>query len=213
MEEYVEINRKAYDKLSHQYNERWREQVSHQKAILEPFEKKLQKDFENPIKILDVGCGVGLDCHIFSSHGFQSCGIDISSEMIEYAKQNVPDGVFKTSNFLEYSGGKFNGIIMDAFLHLFPLEDVPIVLNKVKKFLVTGGYGLICTTKCNKSTEGYFEKTDYRGGVKRFRKFWTEHELKNIIVQSELEIVDFYIDHNEYSDKVWMNVIFRLEDG
>ena len=210
MRDYTETNKSAFNRLAHEYNERWRKYLGHQETVLSLFEEKLRQGFEAPIRVLDVGCGVGLDSHILTEHGFQIYGIDIAEKMIEYAKQNVPRAIFEESNFFTYLNGQFQGIVMDAFLHLFPKEEVQTILGKAKSLLVSGGYGLICTTKNDESVEGYFEKEDYNGRVKRFRKHWTEQELKDTLKQNGLRIVDFYIDHEQAFNKIWMNALFQV---
>ncbi len=210
MKDYIGVNKSAFNELAHEYNERWRKYLGHQEVVLNPFEEKLRRNFETPIKVLDVGCGVGLDSYILTEHGFQVYGIDIAEKMIEYARQNVPRMKFEEADFLTYQNGQFHGLVMDAFLHLFPKEEVPTILNKVRSFLVQGGYGLICTTKGKKSREGYFEKEDYSSKVKRFRKHWTEQELKDTFEQNGLRIVDFYTDHEQVFNKTWMNALFQV---
>src|SRR3989344_1361245 len=147
MRDYIETNKSAFNRLAHEYNKRWRKYLGHQETVLSPFEKKLKQDFEAPIRVLDVGCGAGLDSYILTEHDFQVCGIDIAEKMVEYARQNAPRGSFEETDFFTYSNGQFHGIVIDAFLHLFPKADVPLVLNKAKSLLVPGGYGLVCTTK------------------------------------------------------------------
>ncbi|MBI2110465.1 class I SAM-dependent methyltransferase [Candidatus Woesearchaeota archaeon] len=137
-------------------------------------------------------------------------GIDIAEGMIEYARKNAPKASFEEADFFTYSNGLFHGIVMDAFLHLFPKEDIPIVLSKAKSLLVPRGYGLVCTTKNEESTEGYFEKEDYHGKVKRFRKFWTEQELIETLEQNGLRIIDLYTDYEKAFNKLWMNALFQV---
>lgn len=159
---------------------------------------------------MDVGCGVGLDSYILTEQGFQVNGVDIAERMVEYARQNVPRASFEEADFFTYSNGQFHGIVMDAFLHLFPKADIPIVLSKAKSLLVPRGYGLVSTTKSEKSVEGYFKKEDYHERVKRFRKFWTEQELRETLEQNGLRIVDFYTDHEQAFNKIWMNALFQV---
>ena len=158
---------------------------------------------------LHVGCGVGLDSYILTEQDFQVYGIDIAEQMIVYARQNAPKGNFNEADFLAYSNRQFHGIIMDAFLHLFPKGDVPLILSKAKSLIVPTGYGLICTTKNEESAEGYSEKTDYCVRAERFRKYWTEQELMDVLEQNGLSIVDFYTDHEQAFNKIWMNVLFQ----
>ncbi|MBI2110466.1 hypothetical protein HYT51_01675 [Candidatus Woesearchaeota archaeon] len=58
MRDYIEVNKRAFNRLAHEYNERWRKYLGHQEKVLRPFEKKLKQRFEAPIRVLDIGCGV-----------------------------------------------------------------------------------------------------------------------------------------------------------
>jgi 2-polyprenyl-3-methyl-5-hydroxy-6-metoxy-1,4-benzoquinol methylase len=214
MRDYVEANKRAFSTLAPQYNERWRTYLGHQEEVLKPFEDRLKDEFEGQIRVLDIGCGVGLDLYILSQHGFNVHGLDICPEMVGYAQQNVPEAQVVVGDFLNGTlDDVFNGVVMDAFLHLFPERDVPLVFDKVKSVLHHQGYGLICTTKSDESKEGHFLKCDYRGKTRRFRKFWREDELRKSLQDNGFEICDFYEDHEETFDKVWMNVVFRQVQG
>ncbi len=212
MKDYVKTNKEAFESLASQYNERWRLYLEHQEQVLKPLIERLQTAFDGKIKVLDVGCGVGLDLFLLDQYGFQVYGLDISSRMGGPARKNVPRAeVFEADFQNEPITGQYHGIVMDAFLHLFPKRDVPEILSKAKTLLMSGGYGLICTTKNETSKEGYFEKDDYIGSVKRFRTFWNEEELREILEQNDLDVVDFYTDTEKHFDKVWMNVIFQAK--
>lgn len=210
MRDYIEENKKTFSILAPQYNEKWRTYLKHQEVVLKPFEDRLRDEFEGKIRVFDIGCGVGLDLYILSQHGFDVYGLDICPEMVRYARQNVPDAHVSEGDFLNGTiDNVSHGVIMDAFLHLFPQRDISLVFDRVKSVLHPRGYGLICTTKSDKSKEGYFDKRDYRGKTTRFRKFWREDELKLAIQENGFEICDFYEDHEENFDKIWMNVVFR----
>jgi 2-polyprenyl-3-methyl-5-hydroxy-6-metoxy-1,4-benzoquinol methylase len=43
----------------------------------------------NGSPVLDVNCGTGMDAVILATHGHPVNGIDISSTMIEFARQNI----------------------------------------------------------------------------------------------------------------------------
>lgn len=211
MLKYSQVNRAAYDRVAGEYNDRWKKYLPHQESVLLPFEEKLRQSFEAPIRVLNVGCGVGLDSYILAEHGFHVHGIDASSEMIAYARRNVPTGSFEEADFLQYNAEPFHGILMCAFLHLFPKQETPRVLAQAKSLLIPRGYGMITTTRSEESSEGFIEKSDYGGNVRRFRKFWTEEELKETLTQHGLNIVGFYTGWDgQVPDKGWMKAIFQI---
>ncbi len=210
MKEYLKINKKVYENLAPEYDKRWRVYLEHEKAVLKPLESRLKKEFDIPISVLDVGCGVGLDSYILSKNGFVVIGIDFSPKMLSFAERNVPSVKFVDIDFLEDDfEGNFQGIILNAFIQLFPKRDVSIILEKVKSLLVKDGYCLISITKDEESKEGYMEKIDYPGNLKRFRKFWTKKEIIEILEQGGFKIVEYYEDYEKNFKKNWMNIIFQ----
>jgi len=49
-------------------------------------------------KVLDIGCGPGINSRTFLDHGFNVTGIDFSEEMTKLAEQKCPEGVFITGD-------------------------------------------------------------------------------------------------------------------
>lgn len=211
MNNYLATNKAAFDALAPQYDARWRKYLGHQEKVLKPFEDLLREQFHGQVKVLDIGCGVGLDSYILVQHGFEVHAIDFSEKSVAYAKRNVLAAKVRAGDFLsEKFEEKFHGVVLDAFLHLFPKKDVHLVFDKVKSVLAPRGVGLICTTQSHESKEGYFEKADYAGRVKRFRKFWTQHELIETLEGAGFKILKIYLSENKPFNKTWFNVIFKL---
>ncbi len=209
--EYVEFNRQTYETLADEYQQRWKKFIDHQTEVLRPFTEELVKKFGPNASALDVGCGVGLDSYILSKCRLDVSGIDISSKMISHAKINVPTGKFTVANFVDAKIDQiFDGVVMNAFIHLFPKTDCPEILKKAKAIMREGGIGFISTTKSDESKEGYVEKDDYSGHMKRYRKHWTKKELEEAIVSAGFTIIDTYENNDPVvSGKVWMNVMFH----
>jgi len=111
--------------------------------LLDPKESVQRK-----VSILDIGCGTGLPLmKRMVDFGANVTGIDISSEMIQKAKANVPgasiiEGDILTINFEE----TFDGIVAwDSLFHL-PLDQqeqailkIASLLNPKGVFLFTAG--------------------------------------------------------------------------
>ncbi len=212
MKRYIAVNRNAYNVLAEEYDSRWKKYLksSYPKLVLRPFENELRKNFKKSIRVLDVGCGAGLDSYIFSLHRFAVWGIDISPVMVAYAKKNSPRATIESGNFLHKKfSRRFHGIVMNASFHLFPKKDSHNVINRIKKLLCKGGLTLISTTAADVSKEGYFLKKDYRISVKRFRKFWRPEELIRVFTNNGFELLKSYGDKDPIVKKRWKNFIFR----
>lgn len=206
---YIEVNKEAYNTLADEYNFRSIGAIPHQFAVISRFARRLQQSNKSKIRVLDVGCGVGADSLILSTFGFDTVGIDISGEMIKHARKNAPFTSFVKSNFFKYINGTYNGILMDAFIHLFPIKDVPRVIDKAHDMLEENGYLFVSTTYGVDSKEGYFKKADYKTSIVRFRRYWDREELVKQFESRGFILVDYYMDVQKKLNKEWMNFIFQ----
>ena len=143
-------------------------------------------------KITDLGCGTGLDLEVISEcrKGSKLYGMDISVNMIEICKKRIIDVELINDDFLKYEfKEQFDGIIMKAFIHLFPKSVFEkVILTKIKKILKTRGYALLSTSIHSQSSEGIETKSEYPG-IKRYRARYKEDELLRI-VSKKFEIVN-----------------------
>ena len=92
-------------------------------------------------KVLDVGCGNGMDAFYLEEKGFAVKAFDLSEEMLEYAKARESKVDFEKADLkdFEYGTEEYDGIIASySLIHLFK-EDVPRVLSKIYEGLKPGG--------------------------------------------------------------------------
>lgn len=209
---HITVNQKAYDNLAPEYQYNYKkyfvQNLANQSVVLQRLIRLLDKKGSAP-KILDVGCGVGMTCLIFKKSGFDVKGIDISKEMIRYAKRNIKNVDFEISDFLEYQSDEFDAISMAAFLHLFPQKESVEVVKKARNLLKLGGYIYASTTTNGGTGEGYFDKPDYQTNIERYRKFWKKEDLIKLFESQGFKLVDFYTNDDTHKDKDWMNFIFQ----
>ena len=92
-------------------------------------------------KILDVGCGVGVDAGYMYSKGFKVVGIDLSREMLKIARQHFPQIDFRLLDIkkINYGANSFDGIFASFSLIHLPKKDIPNILKKFYKILKRGG--------------------------------------------------------------------------
>jgi cyclopropane fatty-acyl-phospholipid synthase-like methyltransferase len=159
--------------------------------------------------VLDVGCGVGIAMNVLSKKGLTVSGIEISPKMAEFAKKRNPGANVITGDLLgtEFDH-KFDAVLAFAFIHLFPKAEVPKIFEKIRSVLKPGGVALLSSTESLESKEGFYTKEDFGKEYKRFRKFWTEQELRESFQKAgfkELALKKF----TDPFGKIWMDFVVQ----
>ena len=96
--------------------------------------------FTNLSTILDAGAGIGQDYPKLKELGYDYTGIDVTSEMVEYARKKHPDGRFDVGDIynLPFNDQQFDVVLChDVLIHIPDFEKALAELWRVtKKFLV-----------------------------------------------------------------------------
>jgi len=110
-------------------------------------EVELQKDeFEiirkflnnsKPGKILDVACGTGVYFHVYKDREIH--GVDISKDMLKYAKLRNPKAILKVANAekLPYKDSTFSAVISSRFICHTP--EYKKIIKEINRVTVKGG--------------------------------------------------------------------------
>jgi ubiquinone/menaquinone biosynthesis C-methylase UbiE len=116
-------------------------------------------------KILEVGCGVGLEAELLAELGYQYVGTDIAKAFVAEAKRLHPKLKFAQASAYELPFGdqEFDGFITIATLIHVPKAKLGVALGEIKRVTKPGGYGFIVIK------EGSGEELDYRD---RFTSFY-----------------------------------------
>jgi len=205
---YLEINRLAYDALAPEYLKRAEVDRVKDVPLVEPFVTYLKEKFRGHCRVLDIGPGNGVNLSMLHEAGFDVAGVDISSEMIKIAKKTCPEADFYLGDFLAvaFPESDFQGVFAKASLHLLPKDDAELSFSKVHKILAPGGMFYISTTAASDSKEGFLSKKDYPGQRIRFRKHWMPVELRGTLIQSGFSIFKESFDFEADWNKRWYNV-------
>jgi ubiquinone/menaquinone biosynthesis C-methylase UbiE len=141
-------------------------------------------------KVLDLGCGNGRVHELLKDLKAEYYGLDISKELIEHAKKNVPNGHFVIGNLLEipYHNNKFDLVISLATLHHIPSGVArEQAIKEIYRVTKPGGHILI--------TSWYFwNKPRYVKGI-------IKATLDTLSNKSELDIGDFMMEWRDGNGK------------
>ena len=175
-------------------------------------EELLSKSIKN--NVLEIGPGTGRILKLLEEKlNCRTCAVELSEEMIKYAKIKSPNTLFIEDNILNvnFSENTFDAIFMGALIHNFPKEDAKQLLLLAYKRIKEEGKILIYTTIHDKSEEGYYEKEDYSGNIIRFRKKFTEEELKELVEEYNFEIVYKMYTEEPDRNKKWLTYIIKKQ--
>jgi SAM-dependent methyltransferase len=90
--------------------------------------------------VLDLGCGNGRFYPSFKKRNADYLGIDVSSKLIEIAKNNYPEAKFDVSSIESISNKSFDKIYSIAVLHHIPSYDLRLkFLKEIKRALKDNG--------------------------------------------------------------------------
>ena len=174
----------VYDKIAEPYAK----EFSKPSEYIEEFLALLPKN----AKILDVGCGVGVDAGFMASKGFEIIGVDLSKEMLNIARQKFPQIDFKQQDIreLDFPPNSFDGILASCSLIHIPKKDVPSLIKKFKKILKKDG-AIYIALQGGKSEEIFVDEP-FKPDEKLFLNIISFDEIKNLLVKNGFSIVKHY---------------------
>lgn len=104
--------------------------------------KRLQKfGFRPTDKILDAGCGDGINIHLLASMGIHDIvGVDISSQLLKLAKKLNPKIRFVQASLekLPFRANSFDAVLVDSVFH--HLLEYELTLTQIRRILKPKGY-------------------------------------------------------------------------
>ena len=202
-------HKKVYDELAEEYEKR----ADSLLAVTEDAMSYFSPYIKPGGSVLDVGCGVGIAMSVLAKKGFKVTGIEISPKMAEFTRRRNPGAKVMVGDFSEMKfDDKFDAIPAFAFIHLFPKAKVTAIFSKIKSILNPDGVALLSSTESLESKEGIYVKEDFGKEYKRFRKFWTEQELRESLINAgfkELALRKF----TDPFGKTWMDFVVRKKSA
>jgi cyclopropane fatty-acyl-phospholipid synthase-like methyltransferase len=111
-------------------------------------------------RILDAGCGPGINAKRFVEHNLKVTGIDFSTEMIKLAKENCPEGKFIAADLKDISFDvKYDAVCASFVIVHMTDAETDLFLGKLPH-LLTGKKPMLYLSFMTGKTPGY-EKTSF----------------------------------------------------
>lgn len=178
--------KKDFHAFQTEYTEKYSAANTMRKVLLETEEIKGKK-------ILDVGCGSGIDLAFLSEQGARVSGIDISPELVTLAQTQLPDSEILegTLNSLPWEKEKFD-IIWSKYAVQHE-KDITLGMSEMYRVLKKDGKIFLQVTHPMR-TVGLLESNNY----------FNSGELINYPIIDGGNIVEY---HHTFAE--WINVIIR----
>ncbi|MCP3683454.1 MAG: methyltransferase domain-containing protein [bacterium] len=183
MADYLKETIETYDKTVKEFKKKTQELIPTE--TLE-FMSNIPKNG----KILDIGCGFGRDCKVFSENGFSVVGVDLSENMIDAAKglNGVKFTVMDLRN-LKFQKNYFNGAWANAVLLHIRKKDIKKVLLGIHNVLKKGS---ILFISVKEGTKEVLLKDSRYDDLPKFYAYYKKKELTELLKHAGFEIIDAY---------------------
>lgn len=198
-------HKKIYTQLADSYQKKINPEID--AFLVDPIIKCAKSHFEQPIKVLEIGCGVGSILEQFEKVGFRTLGVELCDNMANMARKRSPNSFIIKGDFskLKFPTSSVQVIYAGAFIHLFPKDCALLLLKIFRKILVSNGILFVNTTIHADPSEGFLEKEDYEDHLERFRRRWTEKELIEAVELKGFRILKKLT--REVDGKNWLGLI------
>lgn len=155
-----------------------------------------------PGKILDIGCGNCRNLVPFLKKGFKGVGLDFSKGMLEGAEKKLEKNEVSATlklgkaEKLPFNAGSFDYCLFIASLHHLNEDGRKEALKEIKRVLKKGGKALITVWKSEeKGKKEKYVSWNRKGTIyKRYYYFFDKKELRDLIEDSGLEVLESWED-------------------
>ncbi len=200
------------DKLAHTYNKiagdysKDHENDSWDNDFLDFFSEAL---FQGA-RVLDLGCGPGVETKKLSMKGFDVQGFDLSEGLLQIAREKLPFATFLQGDMLKrfpYADNFFDGVFAKASLLHVPKEKMDGVFDEIYRILKPNGILHIAVKQG--SDEKEVVENDYGYEYERFFSYWQPDELNNLFLEHNLKLLKEDSWTNPGKKTLWLKYLLK----
>ncbi len=141
-------------------------------------------------RVIDIGCGPGLEMADLSLMGLDATGLDVSREQLRLARDRLPSAALAwgTALALPFAPASFDGAWASASLHHLTREEAPRALAEIRRALVDGG-AFYCSVQRG-NTAGWIDSG--AGAPDIWYTFFGEREWQELLASAGFAIHWFF---------------------
>src|SRR3989344_6414187 len=180
------LNKKAWDKIGRKTASPYFRYKKYAQ-LFDLFCKKLPK----AAAVLDFGCGPGVPfTRELVKNGFVVTAIDISSEMIKAAKNNVPNARYVNISMTNIDfKNKFDGIFSGFTMLCLDPKNFKIAAKKAVQSLKSGGFFFLALNEPGPDGHGETESITEIMGQKMYSRPYSENEIRRVFSKLKMNVV------------------------
>jgi ubiquinone/menaquinone biosynthesis C-methylase UbiE len=175
----------SYDEGSEDYSDYFK--TPHE--FIEPERRQFIDRLPVGSRILDCGCGPGIDTERFSRLGYVVTAIDVSERFVEFTKKRVPSADVQKMDmrYLEFPEASFDGLWSSFSLLHIRANDVEKTLSAFKSVLRDGG---LLFTALHRGPKTEWVKTPI-SGMERYTYLqeWIQTDIEALMRASGFKII------------------------
>jgi cyclopropane fatty-acyl-phospholipid synthase-like methyltransferase len=192
---------RVYDEISLKYLEAF----PNPSEYIDSFLKLIPKNG----RILDFGCGVGVDCNYIHSKGYNVEGIDISKGMLKIAKRNHQKILFHLKDIRDIEGEKlYDGIVASCSLIHISKKEVPLILRKFNSLLKERG--AIYLALQEGFSQELFVDEPFKPDDKLFLNIFSLSEIKRLLNSENFSVIEHHLREAKSKEELNYNKLFII---